>query len=173
MEIVSKVMVTKYDPKNRDSSGSYLVNEWTSYSDIGRTFDNILLTRQKYKEIEDKYINAIYKLINFSGSIKVKITKLEKTSDINDFVRKQDDTLFQTYSKIKDLDDIDVDKEMLLEVLLLIIREYMWCNLQIDNDIKITFGYDYYMYFSGVNLNSKILEDIKRTGLFVEDISRV
>jgi len=30
--------VTKYDPAWRDASGAYIVDEWTSVTDIGRAF---------------------------------------------------------------------------------------------------------------------------------------
>ena len=52
--------VTKYDPKNRSSRGIYTVNEWTSYCDIGKIFDGKKLTFEEYREIEDRYIEAIF-----------------------------------------------------------------------------------------------------------------
>ncbi len=43
--------VTKYNPNNRDSKGSYLAEEWTSISDVGKS-----ITKSEYEEIENAYI---------------------------------------------------------------------------------------------------------------------
>jgi len=42
--ISNKYRITKYNPMNRDANGAYLLNEWTSFSDIGKTFDGKTLT---------------------------------------------------------------------------------------------------------------------------------
>lgn len=51
--------VTKYDPKNRDSKGIYLTDEWTSYSEIGQTIDNKKITYENYLKTEDAYVSSI------------------------------------------------------------------------------------------------------------------
>lgn len=42
--ILTAFEVMKYNPKYRDSYGSYLKDEWTSYSDISELFDGVVLT---------------------------------------------------------------------------------------------------------------------------------
>jgi hypothetical protein len=44
--------VTKYDPAHRAASGAYR-DEWTSFSDIGRSFGGVILTVEQYQRIED------------------------------------------------------------------------------------------------------------------------
>ncbi len=48
--------VTKYDPKNRDHNGWYVKDEWTDYSDIGKSFEGKRLTFWEYFNVESKYI---------------------------------------------------------------------------------------------------------------------
>ena len=37
----------------RDSAGAYTRDEWTSFGDIGRSFDGVELTRGEYERVED------------------------------------------------------------------------------------------------------------------------
>lgn len=39
-----KYRITKYDPQYRDEQGIYIREDWTSYSDIGKTYNGKLLT---------------------------------------------------------------------------------------------------------------------------------
>jgi hypothetical protein len=48
--------VTKYDPRLRDPSGRYLLDEWTSAGDVGRPFGGVLLTYEEYRRVEDAYV---------------------------------------------------------------------------------------------------------------------
>jgi hypothetical protein len=49
------VRITKYDPQNRDANGHYtLVDEWTSISDVGKSFQGKILTMEQYLAIEEK-----------------------------------------------------------------------------------------------------------------------
>jgi hypothetical protein len=36
--------ITKYNPAHRDASGDRLLEKWTSYSEIGQSIGNVLLT---------------------------------------------------------------------------------------------------------------------------------
>lgn len=47
--------ISKYDPQFR-VNGSYQKNEWTSISDIGKVFDDGVLTLAEYLRVENEYI---------------------------------------------------------------------------------------------------------------------
>jgi hypothetical protein len=51
MDMQHRYRVTKYDPENRDAEGNYLIDEWTSFSDVGRTFSGKELTEQEYFQV--------------------------------------------------------------------------------------------------------------------------
>ncbi|WP_156889912.1 hypothetical protein [Planococcus lenghuensis] len=52
--------MTNYNPQNRDASGRYmLLNEWTSVSDVGKTFDGRVFSMAQYVETEEKHIKAL------------------------------------------------------------------------------------------------------------------
>lgn len=48
--------VTKYNPACRDAGGAYQKDEWTDFSDIGKTFSGHILTADEYYEVEKHYI---------------------------------------------------------------------------------------------------------------------
>jgi hypothetical protein len=49
----------------------------------------------------------------------------------------------------------------------LILRETIWMYLT-SSDLKISFGYDYYMYVECSELSKTTLGEIEKMGLFVE-----
>ena len=56
--------ITKYNPQYRNASGFYLKNDWTSFSDMGKIFDEEELTFKKYLIIGNYYIETIILFMN-------------------------------------------------------------------------------------------------------------
>lgn len=171
---MNKIRVTKYNPLFRDEEGRYLKKEWTSYSEVGKSFFGIKFLLEDYNKIEKKYINAIYKLIQSRCPCSLKISKLEKYGNTSELEANNDFDLIDSYNNVVDFYEID-SKDPILEFLIkLTLREYIWLELSIINTpIKITFGYDYYMYFSGLEPNEAVIRQIENTGLFVEKLSSI
>lgn len=48
--------IIKYNPAFRDERGAYLKDEWTSVSDVGKSFDGEVLTFEEYYKIENAYV---------------------------------------------------------------------------------------------------------------------
>ena len=67
--------ITKYDPKNRDHNGWYIRDEWTDYSDIGKSLEGKALTRDEYLQVESAYISSV--LIECLGLESLKAVGLE------------------------------------------------------------------------------------------------
>ncbi len=155
--------ITKYNPLLRDNTGKYLKDEWTSFSDVGKYFNGTLFDIYEYYEIESKYVRAIQILLEGNCVDTIRVSNLEKF-DVGD---KMDDSLKELYNKIEsnsafDLNEID-------NIIKLILREYIWCELEsLKGDIKIKFGYDYYMYFSSKRSQGGIVGRIQDIGLYVE-----
>lgn len=57
--------ITKYNPKFRDESGSFLSQEWTSYHDIGKVFGTHILTYSDYKKMEDDYVAIVSSFMDY------------------------------------------------------------------------------------------------------------
>ncbi|AKU99654.1 hypothetical protein AKJ09_06318 [Labilithrix luteola] len=65
--------VTKYDPSIRASSGLY--DEWTSVSDVGRSFAGRVVTDADYLAVEDAYVESVRRLMR-AASVNELVVKL-------------------------------------------------------------------------------------------------
>jgi hypothetical protein len=59
--------VSRYDPALRDAGGAYLPSTWTSWSDIGRSFDGVVLLEPEYLRAEDGYLTSARRFMEESG----------------------------------------------------------------------------------------------------------
>src|SRR3990167_721197 len=75
--------VTKYNPKNRDSNGIYLLDEWTFYAQIGTVVAGKVFTYEEYLAAENAYVAALIvfmkcnnlealQIVNFENNLKFK-----------------------------------------------------------------------------------------------------
>jgi hypothetical protein len=156
--------ISKYNPDNRDGSGLYKVDEWTSFSDIGKEFNGVLFTLQEYISMEDKYVSAVLEFCSYFEIKMIQINNLELySSDIwdKDSVNLKETCEKLKYGKIFFIAEIE-------NLVRLILREYLWCDLEI-NDKWIHFGYDFYMYFeTGAKIPEELKIKIQKTGLYIE-----
>jgi len=143
--------ITKYNPLFRNELGHYKNDDWTSFSDIGRTFSSVVLTLEEYEKIENVYIDAAIKLMCFAGIGSLKIVSLENNlGNSKQFNEGQ-------YLSLKELPFKEV------------LRENFWCRFEnLEHSAFVHFGYDYYMYVGVPVFNSQTIEDIESSGLFVE-----
>jgi len=143
--------VTKYDPAVRLSGGTY--NEWTSFSDVGATFDGTVLTRATYEKVETAYISVAMAFLREAnvGSLAVRGLEYRKKGK-------------RPYPEGACLTVMDVGTIM-TEVL----REEFWCRLEGDRGF-IHFGWDYYMYIGVASACPEAQELAMKVGLFVEEM---
>lgn len=163
-----KWRVTKYNPENRNTDGTYKIDEWTSFHDIGKAFNNELLDYSNYKRVEDAYIKVIELILSYNGISSLTITDLDKYNsslELNDF---NTPDIVNLFGEINNNKQLGLDKIMILARLIL--REELWCKLQNDKGNYIHFGYDYYMYIGSNTNNQEIYDEVRKIGLFIEEI---
>jgi hypothetical protein len=143
--------VTKYDPAFRDASGAYIRDEWTSVSDIGRSFGAAVLTCDAYQRVEDAYVAVALAFLREAGVSGLTIAGLENHSELP--------LSFGEGSLLL--------PEQTGEVIRQVLREKFWCRLD-GRGAFIHLGYDYYMYV-GVRRACPEAEQLaKELGLFAE-----
>lgn len=157
--------VSKYNPSHRNTSGSYQKNEWTSFSDIGKIFDDEKLTFDDYLPLEDAYIQAIIGFMECNQTDTMRIASLEKHALPQD-VSLYSKLMLDIFENIAN--KMIVDKETIKSVGRLALREDLWCKLEAKN-MRIHFGYDYYLYIGSKSACSGTIAQIESTGLFVEE----
>ena len=157
--------ITKYNPEFRDEKGQYKANSWTSVSDIGKIFVDGILTVEKYKQTEDSYVQAVKIILKEKGISKMTVCGLEKNDGMPEIVFSSKEKSF--FERVADKFCVELSE---IEIAVrLALREEIWCGLLSDKgDVKIEFGYDYYMYVRCDAVEETTKQMILDMGLFVE-----
>ena len=137
--------ITKYNPKFRDNSGAYLIeDEWTEFSDVGK-----LVTLDQYEKVESAYINSLKLLLNQSGLSNLNIVNLENYQDKYNFSGNS------------------IPCNEFARAFRSVLRSEYWCMF-VNGHSYVHFGYDFYSYISIPRVSESDLGLIESWGLFVE-----
>ena len=133
--------ITKYDPKNRDTRGAYLINEWTAYSDIDKIIDSKSLSYAEYLTAENAYVAALILFMECNNLESLQIVNLENNLKFKKdvYLSKEMVTLLKKIREVVSVNKTEVD---LLNRLIL--REKLWCMFA-SKAMSVRFGWDYYM----------------------------
>jgi hypothetical protein len=147
---VFQFRVTKYNPSHRNSAGSYLRDEWTSFSDIGQSFTGVLFTEREYQRVENAYATVAVAFMQEAGVSFLTVTGLENHA-----------CLPLPFSDGAVLGPTEIDS-----VVRQLLRAQFWCRLEsIGGFIHV--GYDYYMYLGVSALCPNAEAMACKMGLFV------
>ena len=155
--------ITKYNPARRNLQGHYTKNEWTSFSDIGKLFENNRLTYEQYLLIENNYIKAIREFMSCTNRHSLTITSLEKYNNFTDAPYYTSD-LIEAYNSIT---EGPVTEKEIINITRLALRENIWCKLE-SEEVYVHFGHDYYMYIGCSRSCPAAIEKVTDSGLFIE-----
>lgn len=156
--------ITKYNPLYRTPTGSYEKNEWTSFSDIGKIFENKELTFDDYLVVENAYIDALLAFMECNNIDTMRIRSLEKqaTPKGSGFYPQE---IIDSFSLITN--GMAADKKLITDIARLSLREDIWCKLEAKK-MFAHFGYDYYMYIGTASQCSEAIVRSEKLGLFIE-----
>jgi len=157
--------ITKYNPTYRDKKGAYLRDEWTAYSDIGRTYNNKKITFDDYIKVEDAYIASIISFMELTKTEGLSIVGLESRGLPERDTHYSRD-MVDAFVKAKE--GLLLDRQLVRLIARLILREDLWCKLKAEN-MYVHFGYDYYMYIGSSKYSEEVIKKIEKSGLFVEE----
>jgi len=160
--------ITKYNPAFRDGRGAYLKDEWTSVSDVGKSFDGAVLTFEEYRKIEDAYVSTAMSFVSEAGLDSLTITYLETRGVSESRAEGLRDIAFDRKLAKKGM---TLSREAVADVCRLVLRETLWCTLESEGGFYIHFGYDYYMYLGSPAPSEQAIAYGGRQGLFVEDMA--
>ena len=168
---IEKYLSSDYLPQNRYTivkyrpeyyiNGCYNHNEWTSFTDIGRHFDDGILTSDEYYKVENNYISCVKELAYAANCKYLTFGYIESYSEL--IVKKSNGLHFllqQGYRiSIKDIDD-SIKK---------VLREEAWIVfINKSKSFMIDFGYDYYMHIR-CNLDRNcVLTIVNNNNLFLD-----
>jgi hypothetical protein len=144
--------ITKYDPDRRDEHGAYPDDDWTAFSDIGREFGGVMLTREEYDRVETAYLDAVQIFAEAAGISEFCVVGLE--------LHGKPALELQEGQRLGLPDALEVVRGLLREA-------GFWCRLEADDGF-VHVGWDYYMYLGATTDVSGIVPAVKALGLHIE-----
>jgi hypothetical protein len=165
--ILTSIEVMKYNPIFRNKKGEYLKDEWTGF-DIGDIIDGKTLTYIEYKRTEDKYIAAIKYLFEYYNCDRIQFIGERYFLEKDELHQILDKELETFYSILKNRRTLNLMETQLAARLVLrsALSGMFYCKG--NKDIAVRFGYDFYMYFSVLEVNKQEIRNYieKDIGLF-------
>src|SRR5262245_44005047 len=122
--------VTKYDPKLRDETGRYMQDEWTDYSCVGIKINDRICTLEAYEVIENLYVNAVMQFVSCADIDFMECRGVEKNLAIFEDVDVSG-SWRAMYDRV--VDGTKISKADLPVLLKLLLRNYIWCKLELDD----------------------------------------
>jgi len=163
--------IAKYNPSYY-KEGRYEMEDWTSRSDIGKSYNGIVFSLDDYLNVEKRYIQVIINIAQMSGCKYLTISNLEidKTNIVSDIENSHfyniDKELEKTALNLFIGKRISINK--INEVVMLCLREYAYIRLRnISHKLDIDFGYDYYLYIGTILPKVELSNIIKQEKLYL------
>lgn len=168
-----KYEITKYNPLFRDEKRRYLRDEWTAISDIGKIFSDGKLTLKAYKIVEDNYINAILKVMQFVGAPYLTVDNVRRSFPYNEF-----QNLIKNYQELYTKEILDIylqvknkdklDKSAIDKFCRLLLREDIGAKIYYQDKLEVFIGYDYLMSIHSKISLDNIIRELEGMELFIE-----
>lgn len=154
--------ISKYNPDLRTPTGSFLNDDWTSYSDI--VVPGNAESYAKYKQVEDSYLYYLDVIMRANRIASCYVDSIEGPNI--SLMKNRGNELGSSISE-EIVDGQLITSNKVLFLARLVLREIIWCRFQ-SNHIYIHFGYDYYMYIGGVLIDEETIRIAKEKGVYIE-----
>ena len=158
--------ITKYNPALRNPQGHYLAEDWTAFSDIGKTYSSQKLTYKDYMSVENAYVASVVGFLSEAGLSSLRVVELEnsrlahlKSTQLRDIASSP--SLLQLGSMVSN---------ELEDVVRMNLREVLWCKLTGTSCFYLHFGWDCYMYIGSASPFLIAIKNAEQSGLFVEEM---
>ena len=163
-------MITKYDQSQRNEHGAYIgPSAWTSYSDVGETFDGKELTTEECLRVENAYISAAIKLFEKSGLPHLRLTRIDAPEWQKEDLRSTGGPLYDSaFEAIEFTEDAIVLPEDMRTVLQMIFRDFASASLEWRDKFYIHIGWDFYMYVGTHKADYGIVDSLNTTDLYID-----
>lgn len=173
---MAKYRISKYSPNYRNGEGIYTIDDWTSYSDIGKKYGGEKFTIEKYYEVEKNYGIIVEAILQDNGIEEVVVEELELNFTVHELKYLLGiKGLLLSNDNIKLIDNLKngsiIPRNALKEVISLILRECFWCKLVSENhQFLIEFGYDLYVYVTCDILSDEMIQKAEKIGIYIENL---
>ena len=143
--------ITKYNPQFR-TDDMYIKDEWTSFSDVGKSFEGHVLTLQEYLQVEKAYVDFYCRMLERWSISHMEIQELEYDQNL----------CWKNGQRI--------DRDQISSFIVKCLREQCWGKL-ISPILQIHFGYDYYTYLVASFDLTNVAKTASKFNLYAELIN--
>lgn len=166
---LNKYSISKYNPNYRDDIGIYTKDEWTSFSDIGKCYNEEVFTFDMYFGVEQKYVNVIQILMEEFSISELCVMELENYNDSKEPVNELPECANTTIRFLSEGQKLNCEE--VVYVTQGILRELLWCGFYSrETHLIIKFGYDYYINIISEQLSQNAIDNINKLGLYIENL---
>ena len=120
-------------------------SSWTSFSDIGKEISGETLTRDRYLQMENQYLESIDNYLDKSGC-EAKDFKIVGLEDNRGRVNEEGVFFSLENPKIKLFAGESGLKADMFLLIRLSLRDLLWARFETEDGCYITFGHDMHMY---------------------------
>lgn len=149
-----KYRITKYNPTYRNEEGVFQCDDWTSISDIGRTYNGKVFSKPDYEAVEEAYLFSIESMLTEASiqTLTLKSSENHRDFKLPEFV----------------VNNASLSINQCVDFARLCLREKVWGILSMPRLAYVHFGYDYYMYIGVPVACKRSILAISEKGLYVE-----
>lgn len=139
-------------------------DEWVGIFELNETFDGKTFTVDDYLEVEQKYVDAAVGFFRETNEKYLTLRNWQKYESGSASVKPYGLDISTDFT-----DNQSISINSLPVVIRMMLRDIAHCEIEIKNIFFIHIGWDFYMYIgSAFNLPAAI-DDVNRSGLFVEE----
>ena len=164
--------ISKYDPAFRDENYAYQRDEWTSATDIGRTFEGEVLDAEKFLATETAHVEAVRAFMADAGVATLTVTSFEPPSEddyayLEKLPLPDSRELANQVRQVREGDELSGGQ--LDELLRLLLRRVFWCRLVHSRTFIVDVGEYLYVSIGTVADSTRAIARTRELGLFVEE----
>jgi hypothetical protein len=151
MDPAFQYRVTKYNPRFRNRHGGYTLDDWICVSQIGDSFGGVVLTPERYEQVETAYATTAVAFMKEAGTPRLLALGVENHHE----------------NPSAPIEEAAVGVAALEDMIRRLLRGEFWCRLEAAESF-IHIGYDYYMYVGAPRACEQSCSLARSAGLFVE-----
>jgi len=172
--------IVKYKPSFYNEKGIYTKKEWISRYDIGLKFGNQIFTIEEYLEMEQKYVDAVLKIMQRVDCKYMTIAHIGDSISSSKYSLKEmlvgkfsehDKDLCDFFIKMHEGQRLGV--EQVAKLVRLNLRELTCTDIANESrHLEFHFGYDYYMYCNTRLPKDTLKLEVEQLGLYLNPMDK-
>ncbi len=142
--------------------------DWTSVSQVGALVGDQRLSAAEYIRVETNYIETLTAILAEGNATQFRLL------DVEVYARHAIPGLptIPTPAELAALAHAPARGDLVSLVARACLREELWCRLvATDASCEVHFGYDYYLYVTGLQPSRNVVLTARATGIFVEEFA--